>query len=319
MVSDPEMKAAEGRIQKAICRIREEIPSVKPLADVYEKILLERARFKAELPSSADIDIPAPNPFLFLRGVPLLAETSFGPFRLLLKHSPDRILLGLANVFPHLKPGLARLRSALESGRLRLERCLEIVTKDEQERIEEIAFRLQIEPLTLNIILGQVVKPFIEKLAESFSTPLEGLVWDKRYCPFCGCLPELSILKDAGGQRWLRCSLCGHEWRFMRMVCPCCESGDHDGVECYSMEGRPHEHVEICRHCKRYVLSIDVRDSLEDGVLDMASTGLLRLEILAQRKGFVPVALYPWNFAVQNDLSAETDFVDAEFGGCGSS
>jgi FdhE protein len=175
-----------------------------------------------------------------------------------------------------------------------------------------MALCLQIEPLTLNIILGQVVKPFIEKLAESFSTSLQGLVWRKGYCPFCGSFPELSVLKGAEGQRWLRCALCGHEWRFMKMVCPFCENSDHERMGFSYIPDRPYEGVEICARCRRYLLGIDLRRGGEDGVLDTVATGLLRMEILAQEAGFLPMALYPWNFAVQNNISTKICFHRAD-------
>jgi len=152
-------------------------------------------------------------------------------------------------------------RMALDGGQLHLGRCLDLISKGQNEEIEQIALGLEMKPPILKLILGLVAKPFIEKPAESFAPHLQGVVWRKGYCPFCGSFPELSFLKVEEGQRWLRCSLCGHEWRFMRMVCPFCENIDRETMEFHYVGGRTYEGTEICHQCRRYLLSIDLRNT----------------------------------------------------------
>jgi FdhE protein len=183
---------------------------------------------------------------------------------------------------------------------------METMLKGRGEIMDRIALALGTEPLTLKFILGQLLKPFIERLAESYKPLIQNLDWHRGYCPICGSFPELSYLIENEGQRWLRCSLCSHEWRFMRTKCPFCENDDHDKMEFYFVEDRSHERAEICYRCKRYLVSIDLRKCSDEVVLEVAALGMIYLDILAQGKGLLPIAVCAWNIVTPRDISSLT-------------
>jgi FdhE protein len=311
MVDKSSVGGTAGRIEKAIKRMKGEMPPVKIVLDAYGKVLVERARLRAELPILTDIPVPTPDPFKFSQGVPLLSEDMLTHFTGSLQNVYDRMLPVLEKAFPKISPVVQKLKAALEEGQLDLKDCVEATLNGREEKMDRIAFLLGAEILTLKFILGQILKPSIEKLAESYRPLIENLSWHKGYCPICGSLPELSYLKENEGQRWLRCSLCGHEWRFMRTKCPFCENDAHEKMELYFIEDRSHERAEICHQCKRYLVSIDLRKSSDEVVLEVAALGMVYLDILAQGRGFLPVAVCAWNVVTPRDISSSAGTFEA--------
>jgi FdhE protein len=88
----------------------------------------------------------------------------------------------------------------------------------------------------------------------------------------------------------LRCSLCAHEWRFARLVCPLCEQEGPKQIELCFVAGSEHDRVEACHACKRYLISVDLRQRTHEFVPDVAEIGLLHLDMLVQEKGFRPAS-----------------------------
>jgi FdhE protein len=220
--------------------------------------------------------------------------------------SVDFMIPYIKKGFPKIKPEIKRLKGAMEKGQLDLKDCMKALLQGQEKKIDETALTLETQPLILKFILDQLMKPFLEKRIKRTQSLIQNLVWPKGYCPLCGSFPELSFLKEKEGQRWLRCFLCGHEWRFMRTKCPFCENDNHERMELYFVEGREHERAELCFQCKRYIVNIDMRNCADEVVTEVAAIGMLYLDILAQGKGFLPVALCAWNRVTKGDIATWT-------------
>jgi FdhE protein len=227
-----------GKIEKAVKKLKGQMPPMERVLSAYGEVLVEKARLREELPLLTASPLPAPDPFRFSQGVPLLTEDTMIHFTDSLENVCDRMLPVLEKAFPKISPVIQKLRVALEEKELNLKFCMETMLRGGDEKMGEIAFGLGTDSLTLKFILGQLMKPLIEKLAKTYKPLIQNLPWHRGYCPICGSFPELSYLVENEGQRWLRCSLCGHEWRFMRTKCPFCENEDHDKVEFYFIEDR---------------------------------------------------------------------------------
>ena len=106
---------------------------------------------------------------------------------------------------------------------------------------------------------------------------------------------DSEFLKNYGGQRWLRCSLCGMSWRFKRVACPECGTEEPADLEFFTIAGRDHEKAHACKKCKRYLVGLDVRELVDVPDPDVAVLGMLPLDILVQDKGYAPLAATPWN------------------------
>jgi FdhE protein len=291
-----------GKIEKAIYKIEKEIPSLKSVLDAFREIFIGRALLKTDLIDLPNIPISSPDPFQFSQGVPLLSGEMLSRLVDSWEGSVDFMIPYIEKGFPKIQPELTRLKAAMEKGHLNLKDCMKALLKGQEKQMDEIALNLETKPLVLKFILEQLMKPFLEKRIEGAQPLIQNLVWHKGYCPLCGSFPELSYLKEKEGQRWLKCSLCSHEWRFMRTKCPYCENDDHEKMELYFVEDREHERAELCYQCKRYIVNIDTRNFAEEVVTEVAAIGMLYLDILAQGKGFLPVALCAWNMLAKGDI-----------------
>jgi FdhE protein len=301
-----QIEKGTGEIEKAIQKIEKEIPYLKPVLDAFKEIFIGRALFKANISDLPKIHISPPDPFQFSQGVPLLSEKVLENIIDPWKRSVDFMIPYIEKGFPKIKPELKRLKLALEQGHLNLKDCMRALLEGQEKKIDKIALTLETQPLIFKFILDQLMKPFLEKRIEGIQSLTQNLSWHKGYCPICGSFPELSFIKGDEGQRWLRCSLCGYEWRFMRTVCPFCENDDYEKMELYFIECRQHERAELCYQCNRYIVNIDLRKCEEEVVKEVAAIGMLYLDVLVQGKGFLPISVCAWNVVATGDISTWT-------------
>jgi FdhE protein len=302
MEHNTQARKETGEIEKAIHKIEKEIPSLKSVLDAFKEIFIGRALLRTNLIDLPDIPISPPDPFQFSQGVPLLSGEMLSRLIDSWEGSVDFMIPYIGKGFPKIHPELTRLKAAVEKGHLNLKDFMKALLEGHEKRIDETALNLETQPLILKFILDQLMKPFLEKRIERTRPLIQTLAWHKGYCPLCGSFPELSFLKEVEGQRWLRCSLCGYEWRFMRTKCPFCENDDHEKMEIYFLEDRQHERAELCYTCNRYIVNIDTRKLAEEVITEVAAIGMLYLDILAQGKGFLPIALCAWNMVAKGDI-----------------
>jgi len=215
--------------------------------------------------------------------------------------------------FPKLRDDLSIIRQAFIAGRLNPERCFKVLARGPGGEAEAAAADLGVGSRSLQFILAQIGKPLVEKKAEALGSLIAGLGWHKGYCPLCGSMPEFSFIKGEEGQRWLRCALCSHSWRFLRPSCPFCENEDQEQRSIYYIAGREQERAEVCEKCGRYVVCIDLRGQLNESVLEVAAVGMVHLDVLAQEKGLLPAAACVWNAVQSEDISS----IPVDFGSRG--
>lgn len=285
--------AGTERIQEAIALLRSRTPQLANVLDAFEGLFIARAAAKADLPTPSMPDLGL-DPLRYSQGVPLLGKEDFRMPPELFKKCAARILPAMEESFPGIRSALQTLREAIAAAPA----DGELVTKlqaGSAEELEKLAGSLQVGAGVLEFAVSQILKPYAEKIAETLPPLPEDFAWVKGYCPVCGSWPEMGFVEGKEGIRNLRCSSCGHQWRFMRTQCPFCETTDHDQIEVYYAEDRPTERVELCHACKRYLVSMDVREQIAEVVREVAPLGLVHLDILAQERGFSPGAVCAWN------------------------
>jgi FdhE protein len=302
-------ESAAARISLALDTIKQELLPLENILKPFGELFVARARLKAEVPSFTDFSVTSPDPTRFEKGVPLTSEEILAAFPDdLWKTSAERMLAALERGFPRIRKEILAIGKGLSEGRLNLQHCHKAMAEGRIDNLESAASDLSISVDSLRFVLGQIMKPFVEKKAEGLAPLIKDLRWHRGYCPLCGSMPELSFLKGDEGQRWLRCSLCGHTWRFARLACPFCETENHASLQTYYVVGREQERVEVCEECRRYVVCLDLRGRFDEAVLEVAAIGLVHLDLLAQEKGYLPAALCAWNIVRSQDItSAEVD------------
>jgi FdhE protein len=282
------------KIKETIAHIKKEMPSLAGILNTYGKVFTERAKFREELPPLINVRMSSPEPLRFSQGMTLLNEGIFPLSTDSMEAVRERMIPTLARLFPVVRPVLRKLKAALKKNRLDLKNCMDGMLNGRVETIRQTASYLETDPVTLKFVLCQLLKPLIEAQAESLRPVMQNLDWKKGYCPVCGSFPVLSSLKSEEGQRWLMCGTCGHEWRFMRTQCPYCENEDAEKSELCFVEGREYERAEMCHHCKRYVVAVDLRKYPYEFIAEVAVAGAMYLDVLAQEKGFLAMADSAW-------------------------
>jgi FdhE protein len=114
-------------------------------------------------------------------------------------------------------------------------------------------------------------------------------------CPICGSLPSASVL-DGGsvGARYLHCSLCDAEWRYVRVKCADCQSTANVAYLGFEGDTGPMR-AECCGDCGGYLKILNPASDPDcDPVADDLATLSLDYKLAeegAQRYGYNPFLL----------------------------
>jgi hypothetical protein len=106
-------------------------------------------------------------------------------------------------------------------------------------------------------------------------------------CPQCGQPPQCGALRPEGdGAAFhLVCSLCRHQWRFLRSLCTVCGETAEERLIYYSLEGIPHIQTRVCDTCGKYMHVIHLgKDPL--AIPDVDEIAGLPMDVWAAEQGF---------------------------------
>ncbi|MGC9030763.1 MAG: formate dehydrogenase accessory protein FdhE [Desulfomonilaceae bacterium] len=280
--------------------IKHELPHLSSIIDGCKHLVIAQAELRERLPL-ADVSDLVFDSMAFAQGAPLLSKVEFRIERELFEEAADSIIAALQTGFPIIADQFEKVRAALHSEDDLQGDFLESLARGNEANLEDQAQKLQVVPELLEMVVAETLKPFAQKRAESLPPLPESAHWTKGYCPVCGSWPELSFLEGKEGARWLRCAFCGHEWRYMRVQCPFCETVDQELLELMYLEERPHERIELCNACKRYVLGIDQRNLAAPLAREIATMSMIHLDVIAQENDYTPGASYLWNNVAAED------------------
>ena len=291
-------------ITESLNRLRKDIPNLKVIADSFENLFLQIAALKESIPliqpHDSEIDVAS-----FVQGVPILKNLEVDAPRDLFLDSANSIIPAMQKCFPGIGDALEKFLDYVRNKRLISSGFMFQDQAGSSKMLDEMAKDLGLQSDLITFIMSLVSKPFAERISESLTPLPESLIWKKGYCPICGSWPEVSFIRGHDGKRSLRCSFCGHEWGFSRLLCPFCENDDQTKLELFYSEDRSFERAELCQECKKYIVSLDTRNMASDPAPEVAALGMIYLDVLAQEKGFTPGAICTWNViqAPKNDYS----------------
>ena len=192
---------------------------------------------------------------------------------------------------PHMAEQVKKIKEAIDEKRIDLKKLLKKGVKE--QKIEQTADELGLDKKVFLFLIQSSIKPSIEAGMEQLRSELDPEAWLKGYCPMCGSLPSLSLLKEEVGKRYLFCSFCGYQWRIDRLFCPFCNNKDQESLHYFYGEGEETHRIDLCEKCHQYTKTIDYRNLQEsDPVLEDLAT--LHLDILATQKGYKRPVPNPW-------------------------
>ncbi|UCB53481.1 MAG: formate dehydrogenase accessory protein FdhE [Candidatus Zixiibacteriota bacterium] len=153
--------------------------------------------------------------------------------------------------------------------------------------------RLGVETDLVSFVGLNLSQAVAELYAEKVKNKVDQESWVKGNCPVCGSHPAIERLMRDDGKRMLRCSLCGTEWYFKRIMCPFCSNEDHNSLRFFVVEEEPPTEksafrVDVCDKCKIYIKTLDERKLPESAKPDLYLENLstIYLDVLAQKDGF---------------------------------
>jgi FdhE protein len=281
-------------IDKMITQAMENFPHSREILSALKPAIMARIRIVGSL-KLKDIDYRKIDQERLKGGIPIIKQTD-----LLTEDIPVHDI-ALA-VIPGLKQGLQALAEELSliekqiiESNIDLHDYLRAYPEKAAKIVDEWASRFSVKPSTINILCATVVRIFLEKRATEIINHLQDIVWHKGYCPICGAFPSLSLIQEKGGQRWLHCSQCGHEWKFSRVICPYCEHEGQEGMTFFFVEDRNQESAIICDKCNKYLVTLNKVGDLDDRDFEVSAISLIHLDMIMQDKGYLPMTECAWN------------------------
>jgi FdhE protein len=279
------------KLKERIQQIKKKRPGYEEILDFYQKVKEAQANVKASLKIEPihlkkewkDLLSKEGLSLIQKEDFPLDTESSVKLFQTLCRIGKD------AN--PHMTEEARKIEEAIVKKRIDLKKFLKKGLK--QQRIEQVAEESGLDKKVFSFFIQSSGKPSVEAGREQLRSKIDPETWLKGYCPVCGSLPSLSLLREEVGKRYLLCSYCGYEWRVDRLLCPFCSNKEQESLHYLSAEGEEAYRIDLCEKCHQYIKTIDYRKLEEsDPVLEDLAT--LHLDILACQKGYKRPVPNPW-------------------------
>ncbi|MBE0569765.1 MAG: formate dehydrogenase accessory protein FdhE [Deltaproteobacteria bacterium] len=273
-------------IENAFARARDRKPAYEEFYPFLEQLFL--AQEKARDTLDPEIHVPASSRVQaqWKEGFPLLKRWEF-PVNV---RSAEEIREVLGKCLP---PGNLVMRAAFEALAGGLDRHREAAEEvwrsflqHDGEPWEKQIDAQGVDTASLLFLARSCLRPSIEWTAQQLlgRFPLPE-AWLRGYCPVCGSLPSLLVLKGEGERKGY-CSWCATHWGVNRMQCPNCDNRDHESLGYLYAEEDPLYRAQYCRLCKFYFKVIDARDSSVALYLPLEEWTTLHLDMLAQKSGW---------------------------------
>jgi|PlaIllAssembly_1097288.scaffolds.fasta_scaffold31478_3 FdhE protein len=279
------------RLRERIQQIKKKRPGYGKILDFYQSVKEAQEKTKASV-KIASIKLKKEwKKLLSQEGFSLIQREDF-PLDM---ESSVRLFETLCrvgrNANPHMAAQIMKIKEAIHDKRIDLKKLLTAGSKE--QRIEKKVKELGLDENVFLFLIQTSIRSSIEAGVEQLRRELDPETWLKGYCPLCGSLPTLSLLREETGKRYLLCSYCGYQWRMDRISCPFCKNKDPESLHYFFGEGEETYRIDLCDQCHQYIKTIDTRNLQEsDPVLEDLST--LHLDLLASKKGYKRPVPNPW-------------------------
>lgn len=187
------------------------------------------------------------------------------------------------NVNDKMNKNVYLLEDAIYNKNLEIKELIENYHKESY--LEFISSKFGIDLQILKFFIYTAITPSIKKNVENLINYVNVKQWLKGYCPMCGSMPIISILREEG-KRYLLCSYCYFEWLTERIKCPFCENNDHNTLHYFFEEKDEIHRIDLCDRCKQYIKTIDSRKQNYEMDIIIEDIVTLHLDIIAIEKGY---------------------------------
>ena len=185
-----------------------------------------------------------------------------------------------------LQEGIEKIQGMVRSRKIDMDRFLNEMVLPDSPYVEEISSSHGINRDILCLLGRASIQPSLERAAKLLGKGSDLEEWSGGICPICGSPPLLSELTGQEGRRMLVCSRCEYRWRGSRMACPFCGTEDHEAHRYLFVEGDEGVRIDVCDNCKKYIKTMDTRETAQKTFPLLEYVGTLHLDMLAQEKGY---------------------------------
>jgi FdhE protein len=279
------------KLKKRIQQLKKKRAGYKEILDFYQKVKEEQEKVKPSLDIKPILLKKEWKDLLSREGFSLIERKDF-PIDL---KTTIKLFSSLCHIGkeanPHMAEEAKKIEEILNQKRIDLEELL--IEGVSESKIEDITNELRLDKKIFSFFIQESIRPSIEAGVARLSNELETENWLKGFCPICGSLPYLSLLKEEVGKRFLFCSSCGYQWRIERLACPFCENKEQESLQYFYAEGEESYRIDLCDKCHQYIKTIDLRKiEVIDPILEDLAT--LHLDILSSQKGYKRPVPNPW-------------------------
>lgn len=274
------------KITERIDAISKQRPSHKEVLEFAKGVIAEKLGSKQDVQlDSIDIDeklLEVKNkegfPLVEKRDLKLDLGSATDLFKRLCEHLKDN---------KRVSKDIDRINQALEGNELDLKEVFEKAVSEDREYMVRTSDRLKLQSDTLFFLAENALQPVFEAYADKLKNYVNQEKWWRAYCPICGSKPVMAELIGTERKKFLICSCCGYEWRFMRTKCPFCENADAEGLKYFFTEDEGRAcRVETCQKCKKYIKTVDTAQLDEGLIPSVEDIGTLYLDVLAKKEGY---------------------------------
>ena len=273
------------QLQKRIDAIIQEKPSHKEVLEFLKEVMTEQHRTRTGT-KTVPIRIDGEKTQAFIEGHPLLDKRELS----LDMPAATRLFKKLCRLLgrrEETSEDVKRVNQALRNKDLNLVELFKHAGTENDEYVRAISKKLEVREDILLFLAVNSVRPIFEAYANELKDRVDQEMWRKGYCPICGVMPLIAELREEGA-RFLVCSLCGFEWKFMRLRCPSCGNDDHEALRYfYTKSGGATNRIDICEKCRRYIKTFDTREMTGEVIPIVEDVGTLYLDVLAQEAGYL--------------------------------
>lgn len=274
------------KIAKRIVVLSQKRPSHKELLDFLKGVISEKLKIKSKVsldPLQIDKTLSEKNcreglPLINKKEVPLDIKAAKNLFSNLMKRLKEN---------EKISKDIEALKQAEDTNKLDLEEVFKRTASDDYSYLLSVSNELGLNGHLLIFLAENSLQPIFETYAEQLKPLIDQEKWWKGYCPICGSKPLIAELIGTEKQRFLVCSCCSFEWRFLRAKCPFCDSEGEGSFKYFftENEGRVYR-VETCQKCKKYMKTIDADELGVKVYPSVEDLGTLYLDVLAKKEGY---------------------------------
>jgi len=279
------------KLKKRIQQLKKKRPGYAEILDFYQKIKEAQDEIKASLKMDPIKlkkewkELLAKEGFSLIEteDFPLDMEASVKLFETLCQIGKE--------TNSHLAEQVAKIQEATDDKKIDLKKLFK--KGPTEQRVAQLADKFGLDKKVFLFLVRNSTRPSIEAGTDQLRSELDSEKWLRGYCPVCGSLPSLSLLREEVGKRYLLCSFCGYQWRIDRIFCPFCNNEEQKDLHYFFAEGEEACHIDLCEKCHQYIKTVDLRKMEEsDPFLEDLATP--HLDILAAQKGYKRPIPNPW-------------------------